>query len=119
MRTWMLAALLCLTAGLAVAPARATEVPAGASPGAAAAAPDPQAEPAPEPDAVDDEYDPFFDEEFDLDLEEARIDDPLEDINRHIFAFNQVLDDWAFDPTTRAYQFIAPSPCAWASTTSS
>ena len=57
-----------------------------------------------------DDYDPFFDDDLDLDFEVEEVDDPLEDMNRKIFAFNEVLDEWLFEPVTRGYRFIVPEP---------
>jgi len=43
-------------------------------------------------------YDPLLDEEFDVDLDERAVHDPLEGFNRGVFAVNEKLDDFAFDP---------------------
>ncbi|WP_439107484.1 MlaA family lipoprotein [Congregibacter sp.] len=37
-------------------------------------------------------------------------DDPLEVINRPVFAFNDVLDRWALRPVAKGYDFIMPAP---------
>jgi phospholipid-binding lipoprotein MlaA len=73
-------------------------------------------QPAPDPlgtgdgsDALDD-YDPLFDDEFDLDFEEAGAGDPLEGFNRGVFAFNETLDSFAWEPITHGYQFVVPAP---------
>jgi phospholipid-binding lipoprotein MlaA len=56
------------------------------------------------------DYDPLFDEEFDLELTESGVGDPLENFNRGIFSFNEKLDSVAWDPMTRGYQFLVPEP---------
>jgi phospholipid-binding lipoprotein MlaA len=62
-------------------------------------------------DLLFDEDDPFFDDDFDdTDLQIKESMDPLEEMNRQIFAFNEILDEWAFDPVTRGYQFVVPEP---------
>lgn len=62
----------------------------------------------PETPAPDD-YDPLFDdEEWSEDLEDGAEADPLESMNRGVFAFNQFVDTWVFDPVTEAYQFLFP-----------
>lgn len=53
-------------------------------------------------------YDPLFDDEFEEVDEDAH--DPFEWGNRHIFAFNDALDCRLWDPITRVYQFVMPSP---------
>lgn len=56
-----------------------------------------------------DVYDPLFDE--DLEAPSSGLDaDPFEPVNRGIFAFNDGLDTWVFDPVTRAYQWAVPEP---------
>jgi len=62
------------------------------------------------PDDALGEYDPLFDDEFDLDLQESSVPDPLEGFNRGIFAINETLDAFAWDPMTRGYQFVVPEP---------
>jgi phospholipid-binding lipoprotein MlaA len=66
------------------------------------------------PDPVSDAdlsaYDPLLDEEFDVDLEERAVHDPFEGFNRGVFAVNETLDDFAFDPITDAYQTVVPEP---------
>ena len=56
------------------------------------------------------DYDPFFDEEFDLELSASGVGDPLENFNRRVFSFNETLDAVAWDPMTRGYQFLVPEP---------
>ncbi|HEY5656703.1 MAG TPA: VacJ family lipoprotein [Myxococcota bacterium] len=62
------------------------------------------------PEASDslDDYDPLFDEEFDLELPVRGVGDPLENLNRRIFSFNETLDSLAWEPMTRGYQFLVP-----------
>ena len=38
----------------------------------------------------------------------AEINDPLEPMNRKIFAFNEVLDDYVLVPAARVYRFLTP-----------
>jgi phospholipid-binding lipoprotein MlaA len=49
-----------------------------------------------------------FDAEFDDEMDDGTDADPWEGMNRGIFAFNEFLDAWLFDPITDAYQFIFP-----------
>jgi ABC-type transporter lipoprotein component MlaA len=55
-------------------------------------------------------YDPLLDEEFEVDLDERAVHDPFEGFNRGVFAVNEKLDDFAFDPITKGYQFLVPEP---------
>ena len=59
------------------------------------------------PVPVEPEYDPLFDE-YDPDLEEAEIYDPLEKGNRAVYGFNRQVDRWIFNPVTRGYRFVVP-----------
>ncbi|MCG8588399.1 MAG: VacJ family lipoprotein [Proteobacteria bacterium] len=52
--------------------------------------------------------DPLFDGEDHAAA--AEFPDPFEPLNRGIFSFNRGLDRFFFDPLTRAYGFIVPSP---------
>ncbi len=55
--------------------------------------------------------DPLFDDYgADLDSQGQGFPDPLENMNRRTFAFNQVLDDWLLDPITDVYRFLVPEP---------
>jgi phospholipid-binding lipoprotein MlaA len=36
--------------------------------------------------------------------------DPIEPVNRHMLDVNMQIDRWFFDPITRAYAFVVPSP---------
>lgn len=49
-------------------------------------------------------------DEFDLELEAAAIPDPIEPVNRGIFAGNRVFDRVVIDPVTRVYGKIVPGP---------
>jgi len=40
----------------------------------------------------------------------APVSDPLEPANRVVFSVNQQFDHWFFDPVTRAYAFLVPTP---------
>jgi phospholipid-binding lipoprotein MlaA len=56
-----------------------------------------------------DVYDPLF--EDDEEAPSSGLDaDPFEPVNRGVFAFNDGLDTWIFDPVTRAYQWAVPEP---------
>ena len=57
-----------------------------------------------EPDAAG-EPDPF-----DLELDAAAIPDPIEPVNRGIFAGNRVVDRVVLDPITRLYGQVVPDP---------
>lgn len=83
--------------------------PAPRSPPAVAAqapAPPPQAPEAPPP-AADAAFD---DEPSGTTVLVAPFNDPLEPINRGIFAFNDVLDRFLIGPIARGYGFIVPEP---------
>lgn len=54
--------------------------------------------------------DPLFEDDFDLDLSQSSVADPLEGFNRRVFAFNESLDRFAWEPMTRGYQFAVPEP---------
>ena len=90
---WLLAALLGGSA-----PLRADEAPSEASDELAPA--DPGSE-----DQADDEL--ADDEELTDDVSRR---DPLEGLNRDIFAFNRRVDRYFFDPITRGYQVAVPQP---------
>ena len=65
----------------------------------------------PAPAALDDEsFDPLFEDDFDFDLEAdtPMVADPLESLNRGIFAFNEAVDWIAWDPITKGYKYIVP-----------
>ena len=40
----------------------------------------------------------------------AANDDPFEDVNRKIFGFNEVLDQWLVKPAAKVYQWVMPGP---------
>ncbi|MDN3520508.1 VacJ family lipoprotein [Halomonas ramblicola] len=42
--------------------------------------------------------------------EERHPDDPWEDFNRKVFAFNEVVDRYALKPVARGYRFVTPDP---------
>lgn len=54
-------------------------------------------------------YDPLYDEENDAAASEP-VSDPLEPMNRAFFRVNEELDWLVFDPLTRGYRFLVPSP---------
>jgi len=98
-------ALACIAvAGLLAAPLRADASPdADRLPdvlpeGTSVSAEPPEAEP-----------DPLFDDDF-IDDFEPEVDDPWEGTNRKLFAFNEKLDRFFWNPITRAYQFVVPAP---------
>jgi phospholipid-binding lipoprotein MlaA len=47
---------------------------------------------------------------FDRELEAAAIPDPIEPVNRGVFAGNRVVDRVVFDPVTRVYGKVVPGP---------
>lgn len=87
--------LLALLAGLLLAGA------AGAGPAGAGPADTGTAGAAPETPALD---------EFDRELEAAAIPDPIERVNRGVFAGNRAVDRMVLDPVTRAYGRVVPDP---------
>lgn len=60
-----------------------------------------------EPVPVEPEYDPLFDD-YDPELEEPEIYDPLEPGNRAVYGFNQKVDRFFFGPVTMGYRFVVP-----------
>jgi phospholipid-binding lipoprotein MlaA len=52
--------------------------------------------------------DPLFDEEAEFEVELPS--DPFEPANRKLFAFNQALERYVFDPMLRGYRFVVPEP---------
>jgi phospholipid-binding lipoprotein MlaA len=59
------------------------------------------------PVARAEERDPLFEDDA---APAASVPDPFERGNRLVFALNQRLDRWLFDPLTRAYAFVVPDP---------
>lgn len=53
---------------------------------------------------------PWSPDAFDEELEAGAIPDPIERVNRRVFAFNRVVDRAVLDPITRAYGRIVPGP---------
>lgn len=51
-----------------------------------------------------------LDDEFDRELEAAAIPDPIEPVNRKVFAGNRVVDRAVLDPITRFYGRVVPAP---------
>lgn len=43
-------------------------------------------------------------------LRAQEIEDPFEPVNRAIFSFNTVADEWVLEPVARGYRFVAPEP---------
>ncbi len=68
------------------------------------------AEPAPAHPAVieDGSLDALYSDEPGVDR--VALSDPLENVNRSLFAFNEFVDRWAFRPLVRGYQFLVPEP---------
>jgi phospholipid-binding lipoprotein MlaA len=54
-------------------------------------------------------YDPLFDDGPEGSAVELDVD-PLEPVNRGVFAFNMGLDTWILDPITTGYQWLVPLP---------
>jgi phospholipid-binding lipoprotein MlaA len=87
--------------------AAASAVPAQPSPVESSSAAEAPGEP--EPELEDDyAYDTLLDEELDLAQEQAP--DPFEGVNRTTFAFNRIVDRFAWTPVTATYQFLVPGP---------
>jgi phospholipid-binding lipoprotein MlaA len=62
---------------------------------------------------ITDEMDSFFDDAFEEELAKSsnmQSADPFENANRKVFAFNQGVDRFLFDPITRGYRFMVPEP---------
>ena len=64
---------------------------------------------------VAEQFDDAFDEDFDLfeddaDLNRVVISDPLEPMNRAIFAFNDKVYFWVAKPVARGYKAVVPAP---------
>lgn len=55
------------------------------------------------------DYDPLFDD-FEEDVPESEIFDPLENSNRAIYRFNRRVTQVLWDPITRGYRFVVPAP---------
>jgi phospholipid-binding lipoprotein MlaA len=58
--------------------------------------------------AESDPPDPLFDES--VDTPPAGFPDPLEGMNRVVFAVNRKVDAWVFEPVTRVYRLVVPAP---------
>jgi phospholipid-binding lipoprotein MlaA len=43
-------------------------------------------------------------------LRAQAINDPIEPVNRAIFEFNMVADEWVLEPVARGYRYVAPQP---------
>ncbi len=55
--------------------------------------------------------DPLFDDDTEASASSPpNFPDPLEPMNRAVFAVNRKLDRWVFDPITRVYRFVVPAP---------
>ncbi|MCS5637192.1 MAG: VacJ family lipoprotein [Myxococcota bacterium] len=55
-----------------------------------------------------DEFEDFDD--FDFELDEPEISDPMEPVNRQMLKLNRVLDRFVLDPITVGYRFLVPQP---------
>lgn len=53
--------------------------------------------------------DPLFDDDESA-SEPPGYPDPLEPVNRAVFAFNRKVDHWVLEPITRVYRFVVPAP---------
>jgi phospholipid-binding lipoprotein MlaA len=60
-----------------------------------------------DPVPVEPQYDPLFDD-YNADLEETEVYDPLEKGNRAVYGFNRQVDRFIFNPVTRGYRFVVP-----------
>lgn len=54
------------------------------------------------------EFDDFDD--FDFELDEPEITDPMEPVNRQMLKLNRLFDRFVFDPITIGYRFLVPEP---------
>lgn len=97
------AAALGVALVVLAAPALAT-TPEEALPTGEASQVSPGAEPAPEPDLLDEDEGLFGDED-----DGVPVYDPLEPVNRRIFAFNEAFDAVLVEPLSEAYEFLVPS----------
>ncbi len=57
-----------------------------------------------------DDFEAFDDFELEFELDEVRIADPLEPVNRATLGFNRLIDRFVFDPVTEVYRFLVPEP---------
>jgi phospholipid-binding lipoprotein MlaA len=64
-------------------------------------------------DPLFDEPDPLFDDDFELD-EPPGFPDPLEETNRGVLKFNQVIDRAIISPVTKVFGFLVPNPVKFA-----
>jgi len=60
--------------------------------------------------AAADEPDPFFSEEGPDTFVGQQVPDPLEDANRPVFGFNDMVERGLIDPIARAYGYVVPDP---------
>jgi len=115
-RAFLIGVALLACASAAAADDEAAPAPAlltAPSEPAAPAAPSSDDSPAddaavPEDDAAASEDDDLS-EDFATEIG-APVPDPLERMNRHVFRFNDRVDQWVLVPVTNAYQFVVPSP---------
>lgn len=61
-----------------------------------------------DPAWTSDEFEDFDD--FDFELDEPEISDPMEPVNRQMLKLNRVLDRFVLDPITVGYRFLVPEP---------
>jgi phospholipid-binding lipoprotein MlaA len=57
----------------------------------------------------EDELDPLFDDDFELDQAQSR-NDPLEETNRAVFALNQGIDRFLLGPIASFFGYVTPGP---------
>ncbi|MHC4481838.1 MAG: MlaA family lipoprotein, partial [Planctomycetota bacterium] len=98
-----LVVLCAATGGAEVAAGVVSAAPAPA-PAGARPAPAPSAEP-----SSDDALDALFEEEFANEASGPQAD-PFETANRKLFAFNEALHDYVFDPMVKGYRLLLPRP---------
>jgi len=96
---WLVIALILWGAAGGFAPARADDAEPAIASDSEPAIDEPATEPEPLPDEDDDEL-----------PDEASGRDPLEGLNREVFAFNRRVDYYLFDPITHGYQLVMPEP---------
>jgi len=107
MRNWssQRVVVLGLCAALLLLAAR----PSGADSDVESPAPAGDSAAAEEPDLSDEEFDDAFELELARTSDMQRLD-PFENANRAVFAFNEKVIDYFFDPVMVGYRFIFPSP---------
>lgn len=61
-----------------------------------------------EPEEDNDQDDIYFEEDFEEEAAQEEVNDPIEGVNRAIFAFNDGLDRYAIEPAATAFDYVVP-----------